>query len=181
MHRVWKAAATAMALTACSSSSGGGSGSASVTGTIQGAAVPASDSVGLSSVSTANGTSEAAVGAIITNVANACGVLQSHANPANATALVLAVSASGSSVGTGTYDIVSQGFGATASYAKQDSTCNTSFSENASGGSVTLTAVSGSSVSGTFDLTFGSDHVTGSFSAPICSYSAGDGGVSACQ
>jgi hypothetical protein len=165
---------------ACSSSSGGaGSGTASVTGTIQGAAVPASDAVGLSSV--ASGGSEAAVGAIITNVASACTVLQDHGNPPGATALIVAVSAMGGSVATGTYAVVTQGFGATASYATQDATCNTSFSENASGGSVTLTTVSGSTVAGTFDLTFGSDHLTGSFSAPICSYAPADGGATACQ
>jgi hypothetical protein len=188
MHMPWTAAAKAVVvvlvatLAACSSSSGGGSGTASVSGTIQGAAVPATDSVGLSSVSTQNGVSEAAVGAIITNIANACGVLQDHGNPPGATALVVAVSASGGSVATGTYGIVSQGFGATASYATQDMNCNPSLNETATGGSVTLTSVSGSSVSGTFDLTFSGDHLTGSFSAPICNYStSADAGASACK
>jgi hypothetical protein len=172
--------AVAIAAAACSSSSGGGTGTASVTGTIQGAAVPASDTVGLSSV--ASGGSEAAVGAIITNIAGACGVLQSHGNPPSATALIVAVTAMGGSVATGTYGVVSQGFGASASYATEDTSCNTSFSENASSGSVTLTTVSASTVAGTFDLTFGSDHLTGSFSAPICSYTTADGGVAAaCQ
>jgi hypothetical protein len=144
--------------------------------------VPATDAVGLSSVSTQNGVTEAAVGAIITNIANACSVLQDHGNPPGATALVVAVTASGGSVATGTYDIVSQGFGATASYATQDAMCNTSLNETASSGTVTLSSVSGSSVSGTFDLTFFSDHLTGSFSAPICSYStATDAGAGACK
>jgi len=183
MPRAWFTAAMVSilaALPACSSSSGGGgNGTASVTGTIQGATVPAGDAVGLDSV--ASGSSEAAVGAIITNVASACSVLQDHGNPPGATALVVAVSAMGGSVATGTYSIVSQGFGATASYTTEDTTCNTSFSENASSGSVTLTTVSGSTVAGTFDVTFGSDHLTGSFSAPICNYSAGDGGPTACK
>ncbi len=183
MRRAWSTAATVSilaALPACSSSSGGGGdGTASVTGTIQGAAIPASDAVGLSSV--ASGSSEAAVGAIITNIASACSVLQDHGNPPSATALVVAVSAMGGSVATGTYGIVSQGFGATASYATEDATCNTSFSESASSGSVTLTTVSGSTVAGTFDLTFGGDHLTGSFSAPVCSYSASDAGATACK
>jgi hypothetical protein len=168
------------AVAACSSSSGGSSGTASVTGTIQGAAVPSSDAVGLSSV--ASGGSEAAVGAIITNIAGACGVLQSHGNPPSATALIVAVTAMGGAVATGTYGVVAQGFGASASYATDDMSCNTSFSEGASAGSVTLTVVSGSTVAGTFDLTFGSDHLTGSFSAPVCSYTTADGGATtACQ
>jgi hypothetical protein len=178
------AAVAVLGGSACSSSSsgGGGSGSASVTGTIQGATVPSNDAVGLSSVASNNGVTEAAVGVIVTSVNNACGVLQDHGNPANATALVVEVAAMGSSVATGTYNIVSSGFGATASYAAQDQNCNTTLNETASSGTVTISSNSGSSVSGTFDLTFDGDHLTGSFTAPICSYSTStDGGTAACM
>jgi hypothetical protein len=48
-----------------------------------------------------------------------------------------------------------------------DSQCN-SMGENASGGTVTLTAVKPDSVSGTFDFTFPSGKLTGSFSAAMC-------------
>jgi hypothetical protein len=170
---------------ACSSSSSGssfGPGDATVSGTIQGATVPASDVVGLYYVATFDGgVSQAQAGVIVTNVANACGVLQAHGNPPNATSLELVVSALGSSVATGNYAIVPQGYGASASYATVDGNCNPSFVDGATGGSITLTTVSGSTIAGTFDLTFGSDHLTGSFSAPICTYSAGDGGTSTCM
>jgi hypothetical protein len=36
------------------------------------------------------------------------------------------------------------------------------------GGSVVVTEVSSAGIKGTFDLTFGTDHITGSFDAPTC-------------
>lgn len=181
----WAAATTAlwtaMASSACSSSSsGGGSGTASVTGTIQGMAIPVSDAVGLSSVVMNGSTTEAAVGAIITNVANACSVLQNHGSPSDASSLVVAIAVASGSVAPGKYDIVSQGFGATASYALSQN-CVTQLNETATSGTVTISS-DGSSVSGSFDLMFGSDHLTGTFSAPVCSYNpVTDGGAATCM
>lgn len=186
MRGPWRATATAVwvaaAAVACSSSSGGGgSGSASVTGTIQARAIPAQDAVGLSSVAMNGSMVESAVGAVITNVTGACSVLQNHGNPPDASTLIVAVAADSSSVAPGTYDIVSQGFGATASYALQDQNCLTVVSENASSGTVTISSV-GSSVNGSFDLTFGADHITGTFSAPVCVYTpVTDGGAAMCM
>ncbi len=172
---------TATVLAACSSSSGGGGpGTASVTGTIQGMAIPATGAVGLSSVVMNGSMTESAAGAIITNVASACSVLQNHGNPSDASTLVVAVAVDSGSVAPGKYDIVSQGFGATASYALSQS-CVTQLNETATSGTVTISSV-GSSVSGSFDLMFGSDHVTGTFSAPVCSYTpVTDGGAATCM
>jgi hypothetical protein len=50
------------------------------------------------------------------------------------------------------------------------------------GGSVTV-CNAGASLAGTFDLTFGTDHVTGTFDAPLCDWNVdasaggGDGGA----
>lgn len=49
---------------------------------------------------------------------------------------------------------------------------------SATAGSVTVTSVDGSHIAGTLDLTFGNDHVTGSFDATSCS--AFDVNVSSC-
>ena len=53
-----------------------------------------------------------------------------------------------------------------------NATCALTDTQSATGGSVTLTTASASVIAGTFDLTFageaGTDHITGSFSAPIC-------------
>ncbi len=38
----------------------------------------------------------------------------------------------------------------------------------ASSGTVNFTCVDGNAVDGTFDIMFGTDHVTGSFDAPLC-------------
>jgi hypothetical protein len=166
---------------ACSSSSGGGQATANVSGTIQGRVVSTNDAVGLSSSS---GSSEAAVGAIITSVRGACSVLQSHGNPSSASALLLAVSAKGGSVPDGTYVVVPGGqFGATASFSLTDADCNQVENLTATGGSITLTSTGGSAIAGSFDLTFGTDEVKGTFSAPICSYTpvSADAGASTCM
>ncbi len=180
MRGHWMAATgafwTAAALAACSSSSGGGGdGSATVNGTIQGMAIPAKAAVGLSSVVMAGNMTESAVGAAITNIAGACGVLQNHGNPPDASTLIVEVVADSGSVAPGTYDVVSQGFGATAHYVLEDQNCIDELTQNATSGTVTISSV-GSSVNGSFDLMFGTDHLTGTFSAPVCVYTPADAG-----
>ncbi len=180
MRGLWMTASTAFwgaaALVACSSSSGGGGdGSATVNGTIQGMAVPAMAAVGLSSVVMAGSMTESAVGAAITNIKGACGVLQKNGNPPDASTLFVEVVADSGSVAPGTYNIVSQGFGASAKYILEDQNCIDLLKEPASSGTVTLSSI-GSSVNGSFDLMFGADHLTGTFSAPICVYSPSDAG-----
>jgi hypothetical protein len=66
-----------------------------------------------------------------------------------------------------------------AQYTKFDATCQ-STGESATSGTVTFTRVDSCGVVGTFDLTFNADHVTGSFSAPVCA-NLPDGGASACK
>jgi hypothetical protein len=139
-------------------------------------AVPANAAVGLSSVVMNGSTTESAVGAAITNVAGACGVLQMHGVLPDTSTLVVEVAADSASVAPGTYMVVSQGFGASASYALTDQNCLPALTENATSGTVTISSV-GSSVNGSFDLMFDSDHLTGTFSAPICSFSLSDGGA----
>jgi phosphopentomutase len=180
MRAHWMAATvvfwTAAALAACSSSSGGGGdGSATVNGTIQGMAIPAMAAVGLNSIAMAGSMTESAVGAAITNISGACGVLQNHGNPPDASTLKVEVVANSASVAPGTYMIVSQGFGATANYVLEDQNCIDQLKETATSGTVTISSV-GSSVNGSFDLMFGSDHLTGTFSAPICVYTPSDAG-----
>jgi hypothetical protein len=52
---------------------------------------------------------------------------------------------------------------------------------SATGGTVSVTAASGSQHTGTFDLTFGSDHLTGSFSASDCAAAASSQGNPTCS
>jgi hypothetical protein len=65
---------------------------------------------------------------------------------------------------------------ALAVYAQSDANCRAvpGAAENATAGTITLTAINGGSYSGTFDLTMAgsgaapADHITGQFSAPLC-------------
>ncbi len=65
-------------------------------------------------------------------------------------------------------------------YAQFNATCQSSQGESASSGTVTFTKVDSCGIVGTFDLTFNTDHVTGSFSAPTCGNVA-DGGAGTCK
>jgi hypothetical protein len=66
----------------------------------------------------------------------------------------------------GTYAVPLQ---ANALFAEADASCQPLGSELAQGGSITFDAVAPTLLSGTFDLTFSAgDHLTGSFSAPVC-------------
>ena len=67
-----------------------------------------------------------------------------------------------------------------AQYTQYDGTCQTPKGESASSGTVTFTRVDECAVTGSFDLVFNADHVTGTFSAPVCA-AAPDGGTSSCK
>ncbi len=67
----------------------------------------------------------------------------------------------------------------TAQYDSYDATCNDT-SPAWNGGSVVVCAA-GTSFTGTFDQTFGTDHLTGSFDAPLCDLNlASDASAPAC-
>jgi hypothetical protein len=58
-----------------------------------------------------------------------------------------------------------------ATFASEDGLCTVINTENATAGTITVSSInlaSGGGIVGTFDLTFGSDHLSGSFNAPYC-------------
>lgn len=65
-------------------------------------------------------------------------------------------------------------------FTEFDGTCQSPAGESASSGTITFTRVDSCAVTGTFDLMFNTDHVTGSFAAPVCA-AAPDGGTSNCK
>lgn len=94
------------------------------------------------------------------------------APPANSPALELnkAYPINGN-INTATKDANGFGVVATAGFDSTDATCNSKLAsggQNATSGSVTLTSLSSSGVSGTFSLTFSSGTLTGSFSSGNC-------------
>lgn len=161
-----------IAVAGCSSSSNGGGGSSSVSGKAGSSSVATTDTISLVGTQTNNGVQVAFAGAFITNVSGSCAVIQRNGNPRNTTALSLVVATQGASVPAGSYTVGAQGqsSAAEASYEATDSNCNKTTNEKATGGTITLTTVSSTTVTGTFDVTFASgDHLTGNFTAPVCS------------
>jgi hypothetical protein len=127
------------------------------------------------------------ISVFISNADGLCAFFQAHpgANKADlrAVGFVLgATDAAAPPVTPGTYAQMNSVDEMTAGYDSYDSTCNDT-SPAWNGGSVVVCGA-GTSFTGTFDLTFGSDHVTGTFDAPLCTLNAdagttmgADGGV----
>jgi hypothetical protein len=170
------AALATVILAACGGSSGGGSagdGSAAVNGTISGQTVPTAGTTAISVTQSSDaGLSLTVEGVLISNAVGECGRAQAHTVMPGLTGLLLVVGGFGNSVPTGTYPIgmlTAAGQEAMASYTVDDGHCMTMSSVRATGGTITLTRSDSSDVAGTFDVTFASgDHVTGSFSTPVC-------------
>jgi hypothetical protein len=189
------------ALAACSSSSGG-SGNGSVNGTVDGISFSAASGlaeVGPESTSTDctgssdGGTSSCTttssgqvVAVILTNRAGiSCETVTGQGNKfANLDALELAVGTAGGTVATGTYTLVGAesglSSGAEAILLTTSANCGQSLDLTASSGTITLSAITATSVSGSFNVTFGSmGSFSGSFDEPLCELPDGGGMMSA--
>lgn len=161
---------------ACSArSTAGGSGSASVTGTVSGHAIPTNNAVGIDGTTTINGPVQPTAGARIADVGNVCTALQTNSVAASSKVLDVSVVANSGAVMPGDYKLNGAGgIGGAVTFTVQDQNCNPTLQSSATVGSVTLTTVSTSTVAGSFDVTFPTgDHVTGTFSAPVCAFSSG--------
>jgi hypothetical protein len=163
--------------------SGGCATATGVTGTLGGQTLSPAHAVALKGVNDASYPNQITV--FLTNVSNLCSLLQTTGsfNKANLRTLGFVLGATSSSappVAPGTYTQMNTTDEMTASYSSSDATCQMTDSPWM-GGSVTACGV-GASYTGTFDLTFGTDHVTGTFDAPLCELNqdgsaAGDGGA----
>jgi hypothetical protein len=84
----------------------------------------------------------------------------------------------GSTIVAGTYDAgVVQGGQVEANFRLLNSLCSESLLRNSTGGTVTITSVSGTTLAGSFDLLFDVDHIGGEFSAYLCPDALGEGGL----
>ncbi len=115
---------------------------------------------------------------VITDFAGACVVVSSNALYASSKVIDLHFRGSGA-LQPGTYNAGGSN-GLFPQYATFDAKCSSPSGESAGGGSVVVTSVA-PTITGTFDLFFNSDHVTGTFDAPICSRQSTDGGPTACM
>jgi hypothetical protein len=162
------------------------------TGQVAGAPLPAGDVVALVPNPRPQGISTPIAEVALTNLNGACGLLQSVAGgaptPGDVNALVLLVFADSNGPAAGSYPIVSScapscgtNF-AQAGYTATDAQCNTVRTDDATTGSVVLSDVSATTIDGSFDLTVQSgDHLTGTFSAPVCEIGTVQQGARACR
>jgi hypothetical protein len=193
------------ALAACSSSSGG---NGSVNGTVDGVSFSAASGiaeVGPESSSTdcnvspdggqtcTSSSSGQVVAVALTNRAGiSCETITGGGTKfANMDLLELGVGTASGTVATGTYDIVGSESnltsGAEAILLTTTANCGQGLNLTASSGTITLSQITATSVSGSYSVTFGSmGTFSGSFDEPICEVpdggsmmSSGDGGV--CQ
>ena len=169
---------------ACGPSTGTTSSAAgSATGTVGGV------SLGVQDAFFANGvTTGTVVG--VTSFSGACETLYSSKRyPRSSVGLSLQLIAyegggpAGPVTAPGTFALLGTSVGGDtfgASWDSVDGSCGDTTTQ-ATGGTVTVTAVTASQLTGTFDLTFGGDHVTGSFSATDCAAAAGSQGNPTCS
>ena len=175
------------AVAGCSgrTSSGGGSSSSAggnvVNGTIAGSAVPIKDSMAVYQ----NGPDVAYALVVMTDAPNICASTQHQHTPPGSTSFSLGL-VEGLGITTlspGMFQVsasAGEGNEAVVGYEVQDSSCSMITGGDATSGTVTLTSISSTSLSGTFDVTFPSgDEVTGSFDAPVCPLTA-DAGTAIC-
>lgn len=119
---------------------------------------------------------------VLSNQTDYCGAIkagQTHANHRSLVVILYAAAAEGQSsqaLGTGTYTISSEaptnpGLYANAAFNASDASCEGILSGDAgaaTSGTITLAGVTSKGLTGTYNLKFGNDTLTGSFSAPDC-------------
>jgi hypothetical protein len=153
-------ACTCVCLTAaCGSPSGGSAGaggSASVSGTLLGKTFAATDAASYSS--------GGSVTVVLSDAAGVCSEVETSGVKPGSSALAITLPVATASVTT--YTAVEVQF------AEFDATCNSPAGESGSG-SVTITAATASSLSGTFSFYLNADTITGSFVAPTCTPGTG--------
>lgn len=182
--------AIAVAAAIACTSGGGGSGitgTATVTGTLNGHAFQAADALSATAMVPVQGGTPANSGLV--TIASASGLCQdasANLEPKSTqylflvfTDVDLVTSQTSPPTAPGVY-VIASGTQASkvaiARYDQSDAFCHAvpGAAENATSGTITLTAVNAGSYSGTFDLTMAGggaspvDHVTGQFNAPFC-------------
>ena len=146
----------------------GPSGGTSVMGTVNGQTVSTNGVVATSSTSPLG----SAIGIDIGDQSDLCTLLQDSETRAGMNVLALTVLVHGAEgVPPGTYKVTQAPNGVSAAFNSFDANCQNT-ETLASTGTITVTSV-GSSINGSFDLTFLASHLSGTFEAPACA-NAGD-------
>jgi hypothetical protein len=178
MNKTSKSVAAGLFVMVIAAAACGGSGT-SVTGTVGGQSFDAQDAVFIT------GSSASTTGTIVgmTTFGALCNAVTTNQIPKSSRVLSFQLAeangtTAGPVTGPGTFDFLGSSSGATKVFAANwesfDATC-TPTSTSATGGSVTVTAVTATHIAATFDVTFGTDHITGSFDASACAAPSSSG------
>jgi hypothetical protein len=132
-------------------------GSASVSGSLGGATLAAKDAVEIFDPTRARFTF------LVTDYASAC----SATGASRAGSNVISIVYDHPTIASGTYD-VAKTEGLHVAFTRRDGTCHTSDSATAASGTITFDRLDDCGGAGSFDLVFGSNHVTATFVASVC-------------
>ncbi|HEY1960726.1 MAG TPA: hypothetical protein VGH28_34175 [Polyangiaceae bacterium] len=142
-------------------------GNASFSGTFAGSSFAAKDAIEMFDPTVAKFTF------LVTDYAGACAA----GGAPRAGSTVVAITYDGNALKAGDYDVASTA-GLHATYTRYDATCGVAATETATTGKITFDRLDNCGGTGSFDLTFGADHVTASFTGSIC---LGGGAPASCQ
>jgi hypothetical protein len=173
--------AVGLLMVACGSSD-------SVSGTVQGNSMTAQDAVYISQTQSAGGNSFFVTDVVIFNFGGACSRamadIPANKDPPNAAGLSLFVAGTGT-IAPGSFSVGSSGTQTVgASFSKTDANCQSLVNATATAGSITFSTINANQAVGTFNLSFGTDSLTGSFNASNCGVtlsSSSDAGTATCN
>jgi hypothetical protein len=142
-------------------------GGASFNGTFGGSSLDAKDAIEMFDPTVAKFTF------LVADYADAC----SYGGVTHAGSSVVEITYDGNALKAGDYDLASTA-GLQVKYVRYDAACAPTTTETATTGKITFDRLDDCGGKGSFDLTFGPDHVTASFTASLC---FGGGGAPACK
>jgi hypothetical protein len=147
--------------------------SGSFTGTVSGKGLSVADAIFFEMASTGTTPATDTAFIVLSSTANACDDVTNSKQRKGLTIMALNVTAidpnsSTVAITTGTYDATSQTKQAGGLFEATDTSCNATVTAPVTAGTVTLTAFSKTQAEGDFNLTLGSDTVSGHFSAAQC-------------
>lgn len=144
-----------------------------------GAPVTATGSVGETTLDARDGAAQhlfgGGVAIAIVDFGGACSGMQANGNALN----LLVDPGDGNTLGPATFDLKS--LHAAAAFTRLDDACVPSESGAATGGTITIDAVSSSSIRGSYDVTFRDGAIHGTFDVPFCGTSSNDSGHPICK
>jgi hypothetical protein len=194
LHRTVALTACAAGVLACGSSSPSSNraaqGALSVNGTFAGYSLPAQDAIAEIQTQMTAGVTITSADIVIASIASLCDHAQRYTDSPSISFLAFSIGGPGTQIVPGSYMLNGGNdamFGS-ALFGREDASCNSTLSEVGMSGTITITAASATSLTGSFDAEFyrtgstatSADHVTGTFDAAVCSVPAADGGAHAC-